>query len=116
MHTVDQPLIRRIGVVQAHAAVVLAVGEEADAGHIGKYDCCIAVTKVTGSWRPLAGASPYKGIPGKLCECEELKVEVTVKAKNLHRTIESIKRIHPYEEPVVNVIPLWGTGLSHPGN
>lgn len=27
-------------------------------------------------------------------------------------TMEAIKRVHPYEEPVINAIPLWGTGLS----
>ena len=26
--------------------------------------------------------------------------------------MEAIKRIHPYEEPVINAIPLWGTGFS----
>ncbi len=31
---------------------------DVDAGHIGKYDCALSYSKVTSTWRPLAGAKP----------------------------------------------------------
>lgn len=72
----------------------------------GLYDYCMAVSKVKGSWRPLAGSSPYAGETGKICEAEEAKIEFTCK-KNLCRTaVQIISKVHPYEKPVINVIPL----------
>lgn len=83
-----------------------------DAGHIGNYDSCMSYHKVTGSWRALEGTNPYMGSENQLCTAEELKVEVTCKTKMVEKTIKEIKKIHPYEEPVINAIPLYKTGLG----
>lgn len=83
----------------------------ADAGHIGKYDGCLSYSRVTGCWRPLAGASPYIGAEGEFCTEPELKVEVTCRTERVEETLEAIRAVHPYEEPVINVIPLYRTGL-----
>ena len=48
-----------------------------DAGHIGRYDCCLSYSPVIGAWRPLAGTAPYLGRMGEVCHAPELKVEVT---------------------------------------
>ncbi len=45
------------------------------------------------------------------CSQPELKVEVTVKGERLDETIAAVKAVHPYEEPVINVIELYRTGL-----
>ena len=82
-----------------------------DAGHIGRYDSCLSYSRVTSCWRPLAGAQPYLGAPGALSTEPELKVEVTCPAAQVERALAAVKAVHPYEEPVINVIPLWGTGL-----
>ena len=82
-----------------------------DAGHIGNYDSCLSYSPVMGTWRPLGGSKPYSGREGEL-SCEpELKIEVTVRAEKLHETIAAVKAVHPYEEPVINAVPLIGTGL-----
>lgn len=72
----------------------------------GNYDNCMAVSKVIGSWRPLAGANPYNGTIGELCRAEECKVEFCTKKQLIMQTLEKIKQVHPYEEPVINVIPI----------
>ena len=41
----------------------------------------------------------------------ELKVEVTCPTEQVDRTVEAIKAVHPYEEPVINVIPLYRTSF-----
>ena len=82
-----------------------------DAGHIGKYDGCLSYSRVTGCWRPLAGASPYIGTEGAFCAEPELKVEVACRREQVDETVEAVKRIHPYEEPVIHVIPLYRTGF-----
>ena len=54
---------------------------------------------------------PYLGEVGQISEEPELKVEVTCRTEQVDRTVEAIKRVHPYEEPVVNVIPLYRTSF-----
>lgn len=94
-----------------HLEVVQKALQEVDAGHIGNYDSCMSVSPVTGYWRPLEGCDPYIGTNGEI-SCEpELKVEVTVYRENVDKTIEAVKKVHPYEEPVINVIPLWRTSF-----
>ena len=91
----------------SHLEVLQKALQEVDAGHIGNYDSCMSVSPVTGYWRPLDGCNPYIGTNGEI-SCEpELKVEVTVYTENVDKTIEVVKAVHPYEEPVINVIPLW---------
>lgn len=93
----------------SHLEVLQKALQEVDAGHIGNYDSCMSVSPVTGYWRPLDGCNPYIGTNGEI-SCEpELKVEVTVYTENVDKTIEVVKAVHPYEEPVINVIPLWRT-------
>jgi len=84
----------------------------AGAGHIGLYDSVLSYTPVKGCWRPLPGADPYDGEIGKLQEADEYKVEVCCKAENLKETLVALKAAHPYEEPVINVLPLIATGLD----
>ena len=77
-----------------------------DASVIGDYDSVLSYSTVRGTWRPLPDANPYEGETGVLCEAEEYKVEVRCHAEKLVQTIAAIKAIHPYEEPVINAIPL----------
>lgn len=86
--------------------------QQVDAGHIGSYDSCLSYSRVTGTWRPLAGTNPYIGTENEISEEPEFKVEVTCKAENLRRTMEAVKAVHPYEEPVINVIPLFQVGIG----
>ncbi len=90
----------------SHLDAVKAALQEVDAGHIGNYDSCLACSTVRSTWRPLAGARPYTGTPGTVSEEVEIKVEVNVKRDSLNDTVAAIRRVHPYEEPLINVIPL----------
>jgi hypothetical protein len=72
----------------------------------GIYDYCMSVSKVKGSWRPLAGANPYNGEIGEIYDAEEMKVEFTCRKEILNAAVETIKLVHPYEKPVINALPL----------
>ncbi len=74
--------------------------------HIGKYDNCISVIQVSGYWRPLDGAQPYDGEVGEISYGQECQVEVRCKTEFVKDAIKMIRKIHPYEEPVYNIIPL----------
>lgn len=100
-----------IFIPETHLAALQKALQEADAGHIGNYDCCLSYSPVTGCWRPLAGTTPYLGAVGQISREPELKVEVTCPTEQVDGTVAAVKKIHPYEEPVINVIPLYKTGL-----
>ena len=100
-----------IFIPESHLSVLQQALWETDAGHIGKYDCCLSYSPVTGCWRPLEGSSPFDGTPGALTQAREVKVEVCCRGERLGETLAAVKAAHPYEEPVINVLPLAGTGL-----
>lgn len=81
----------------------LALGH---AGEIGKYDHCASVSQVQGMWRPLEGSNPAVGEAGKLYSGSEVKVEVNCREAFLLEAIQAVRDVHPYEEPVINVLPL----------
>ncbi|HJA64653.1 MAG TPA: divalent cation tolerance protein CutA [Candidatus Intestinimonas stercoravium] len=95
---------------EALPAVARAL-REAGAGHIGKYDSCLSYSRVTGCWRPLEGTSPYLGQVGEISAEPELKVEVTCPTEKVDQVLAAVKRAHPYEEPVINAIPLYRVGI-----
>lgn len=70
------------------------------------YDNCITTSKVTSYWRPLAGANPFLGEIGVLAKEEELKVEFCSNRDKMEQIVEIIKEVHPYEKPVIIIIPI----------
>ena len=75
-------------------------------GRIGSYDHCAAISPVQGYYRPLPGADPHEGEVGKISETMEHKLEVNCERALVDQAIKVIRSVHPYEEPLVNVIPL----------
>lgn len=106
-----QYLKLEIFIPETHFSALQRTLQRVDAGHIGLYDSCLSCSRVMGMWRPLEGTSPFIGKPGEISEEPELKVEVTIRAERLADTLAAVKEVHPYEEPVINVIPLLQIGL-----
>lgn len=100
-----------IFIPESHFRPLQKALQEVDAGHIGNYDSCLSYSRVIGTWRPLEGTNPFIGTENEISEEPELKVEVTVKAEKLEETVRAVKAVHPYEEPVINVIPLYMVGI-----
>jgi hypothetical protein len=75
-------------------------------GRVGNYDHCLAISPVQGYYRPLPGADPFEGKMEKISEVKEYKIEVNCKRELVNQAIKVIRNVHPYEEPLVNVIPL----------
>ena len=95
----------------SHLEAVQAALRQADAGHIGRYDSCLSYHPVTSCWRPMEGTHPYLGTPGQVSQEAELKVEVTCRTEEVDQIIAAVKAVHPYEEPVINAIPLFRTSF-----
>lgn len=73
---------------------------------IGDYDNIISITDVRGYWRPLEGSNPFNGDIDKVCEGTECKMEIRCKREYVKNAIKVIREIHPYEEPLINIIPI----------
>ena len=73
---------------------------------VGNYDNVMSVTKVTGYWRPLKNANPFDGEVNKLSKASEDKIEFATDINNVENAVKVIKEVHPYEEPVINIISL----------
>ncbi|MCL2890989.1 MAG: hypothetical protein FWF40_03745 [Methanomassiliicoccaceae archaeon] len=69
------------------------------------YDRTFTYSRVTGTWRPLPGSSPFKGIIGKIEVAEEMKLEFVVRGKDVKTVVSVINDIHPYEEPAIDIVP-----------
>lgn len=65
------------------------------------YDFVFSWYPVNGSWRPRADANPYQGEIGKIEEASEIKLEFTILESDLQNVFATIKKFHPYEQPVI---------------
>ena len=79
---------------------------EAGAGVIGNYTYCSTVTKSIGTFIPNDEASPYIGEINRFETVKEDKLEVICDIVKVKHVIEELRRVHPYEEPAIDIIPL----------
>lgn len=86
-------------------AVRQALGE-AGAGQFGNYSFCSYSIKGVGRFKPQVGANPHIGEVGKLEAVDEERIEVACEKDQVKNILEIIKRVHPYEEVVVDIYPM----------
>jgi len=89
------------------------------AGQIGAYDRCSFRSHGEGTFRPGPESSPFIGVPGKMQQVEETRLEVIVPQLKLARALEKMLKAHPYEEVAYDLFPLQnqvpGAGLGRIG-
>lgn len=85
--------------------VRLAICNEG-AGIIGNYSHCSMSTKCIGTFKPNEKANPYIGKSNKLEFVEEDRLEVVCPIEKVKNVVSKIRRVHPYEEPAINIVPL----------
>ncbi len=79
---------------------------ECNGGIIGNYTHCSTSTKCISTFIPNINANPTIGKNNKLEIVEEIKLEVICNTEYVQDIVSKIKKIHPYEEPVIYVLPL----------
>ena len=79
---------------------------EAGAGQVGDYERCAWTTTGTGTFRPLAGASPALGSVGEVETVAESRLEVVLPRERRSRVLRAMLAAHPYEEPAYDVLEL----------
>lgn len=79
---------------------------DAGAGVIGNYSYCTTATKSIGTFIPNNEANPYLGEKNKLEYVDEEKIEVICDIEKAKNVISNLRKVHPYEEPSIDIIPL----------
>ena len=79
---------------------------KAGAGIIGDYSYCTTCVKSLGTFIPNENAKPYIGENNKLEFVEEDKLEVICDINNAKHVISELRKVHPYEEPAIDIVPL----------
>lgn len=72
----------------------------------GLYDHVVSWQKSNGTWRPLSGSHPFNGAEGKISVGTEARMEVRCPKNKAKKALQIIRSLHPYEEPVIDIIPL----------
>lgn len=93
-------------------AVRTALGQ-AGAGTIGNYSCCSYSASGEGCFLPMDNAAPFIGKPGQLEKVTERRLEAIVPEHLLQAVSQSVRRVHPYEQPVYDVYPLQNKGKAY---
>lgn len=62
--------------------------------------------KCIGTFKPNDNANPYIGKNNNLEFVDEEKLEVVCDANNVKKVISKLRKVHPYEEPAIDIIPL----------
>jgi hypothetical protein len=79
---------------------------KAGAGTFGEYTFCSFSYDGEGRFVPSAQADPHIGEANKLEVVHETRVEVECDRDIAKQVVEALKDAHPYEEVIVNIVPL----------
>lgn len=75
----------------------------AGAGMIGDYSLCSFEIAGTGTFHGGNTTKPTVGTSGQLERVEEIRLEMVCTREGLTRALENLRRLHPYEEPPIEV-------------
>ena len=109
-----QPATQQVKVVTfvpaAAAEQVRGALASAGAGIIGNYVSCSFAIPGTGTFLAQSGASPKagSGAPGRLEEVAEVRLEMVCSRAALALALTTLRSLHPYEEPAIDVYALEG--------
>jgi len=104
-------------VPKIHASGLRDALFETGAGHIGNYDSCSFNVEGIGTFRGNDNANPFVGEINKLHSEPEIRIEMIFPEYLKNQIIDTLHKVHPYEEPAYDLISLqndWrksGAGL-----
>lgn len=102
----NQRLLLVTTVPLEHVHAVLPAIGAAGAGVVGEYSECAFISIGTGRFRASASSNPAYGGRGELNEVEEARIETWVERRHVREVVAALRAAHPYEEPVIYLIPL----------
>jgi hypothetical protein len=78
----------------------------AGGGVIGQYTHCAFTHSGIGHFKPSEAANPHVGEKTTLNAVDEVRIETFCGRENGKAVVAAIRAAHPYEEPVIHVLPL----------
>jgi dinuclear metal center YbgI/SA1388 family protein len=84
----------------------------AGGGVIGNYSHCSFLVRGQGTYKPMAGAQPWRGVVSELNRAEESRLEVVMPEGLVPAALEQLKAVHPYEEVAYDLYPLKNQGIK----
>lgn len=88
----------------------------AGAGGVGNYKLCSFSTPGQGTFLPGSDTNPTIGTPGTLERVDEVRLEMVCEKRALPLVIETLKQLHPYEEPAYDIVELVPEPLRRVGS
>ena len=85
-----------------HSDAIRQYLAESGCGKLGNYDSCSFSSKGNGRFRALEGAAPFI----ESDRVEEERIEVVCEKDNLEKVIKGLVKVHPYEEPAIDIVPI----------
>lgn len=95
-----------VGVPIAYLQLVLDAMASAGAGVLGEYTHCSFANEGLGRFMPSAAANPALGQREQINTEAEVRVETFCTRAKAKAIVQAIRAAHPYEEPVIYLIPL----------
>ncbi len=78
----------------------------AGGGTLGNYTHCSFTSTGTGHFKPSAQAKPHIGAKEEINAVDEVRIETFCERSIGKQVVSAIRQAHPYEEPVIYVIPV----------
>lgn len=104
----------------SYAEMVRKALFDAGAGHIGNYDNCSFNAEGRGTFRALAGSSPFIGKIDELHTEPEIRIETIFPVYRQSSVLDALFGVHPYEEVAYDIYPLendfFAVGAGMTGN
>jgi len=97
-------------VPESHGIALLEALTDAGIGTIGGYEGCAFYGKGKGTFIPQTGTNPTVGTILQREFVEELRLEMLLPLDKISFAAETIRRIHPYEEPAFEFHSITGGG------
>lgn len=99
-----------VSVPETHADAMREAMSSAGAGRVGNYTHCSFSVKGIARFIPTKGASPFLGKEGVIEELIEERIETVCARDVLENVLDAIKEVHPYEETVIDIYPVYEIG------
>lgn len=93
-------------VPESHLEAVLDAISSAGGGIIGHYTHCAFTNTGVGRFQPGPTADPHLGEKDELNAVDEWRIETFCDRNVAKNVVTAIREAHPYEEPVIYLIPL----------
>jgi hypothetical protein len=87
-------------------ARILDAISAAGGGIVGKYTHCAFTNPGSGHFKPEEEADPHVGVVGEVNAVPEIRIETFCTRAAARAVAAAIREAHPYEEPVIYLIPL----------